>query len=62
MFCTWNQIKQKEINNTPANQQILIKNGRYTNPVEKNSNFQKGYFIVIRMNKYLFCFVYIYFT
>jgi len=25
---------------------------------KKNSNFQKGYFIVIRMNKYLFCFVY----
>jgi len=35
MFCTWNQIKQKEINNTPANQQTLIKNGRYTNPMGK---------------------------
>jgi len=32
------------------------------NQWKKNSNFQKGYFIVIRMNKYLFGFVYIYFT
>jgi len=44
MFCTWNQIKQKEINNTPANQQILIKNGKYTKPMEKKFKFSKRIF------------------